>query len=112
MQGDVVVAYAGDDGNLYDQRRVNGAWEPASGHGVTGTIDISPAIIGLDAGPGEAMIAYVREADAQVMFTVRTNGAWSAPAPVPDALSNDPVALAERPGGGVVLAFRGTNSFV
>lgn len=112
VQGDVVIAYAGDNGNLYDQRRVNGAWESANGHGVDGTITLSPSIVGIDAGPHEAMIAYVRSSDTQVMYTVRTNGAWSAPAPVPDSFTNDPVALAATPAGGVALAFRGTNSML
>lgn len=111
VKGDIVVAYAGDNGNLYDQRRVNGAWEAANGHGVDGTISLSPSIAGIAAGPDEAMIAYVR-ADTQVMFTVRAAGAWSAPAPVPDAFTNDPVALAATPGGGVALAFRGTNGML
>ena len=75
------------------------------------TIDLSPSITGIDAGANEAMIAYVRT-DTQVMFTVRTNGTWSAPATVPNALTNDPVALAATPAGGVALAFRGTNSML
>lgn len=112
VKGDVVVAYTGDNGNLYDQRRVAGAWEGANGHGVDGTIQLSPTIIGIDAGPNEAMIAYVRKTDTQIMFTVRAAGAWSAPAPVPDAFTNDPVALAPLSGGGVALAFRGTNGLL
>lgn len=112
VNGDVLVAYAGDNGNLYDQRRANGVWDPAMGHGVDGTIQLSPSIIGITAGTKEAMIAYVRKTDTQVMFTVRAAGVWTAPAPVPDAFTNDVVALAPTPSGGAVLAFRGLNTML
>ncbi|MEZ4314940.1 MAG: hypothetical protein R3F14_43555 [Polyangiaceae bacterium] len=111
VSGDVRVAYAGDNGNLYDQRRVAGAWQPAVGHGVDGTIDLSPTLISLS-GASAAMIAYVRKSDTQVMYTVLTGASWSAPAPVPDVFTNDPVALTPTSAGGAVLAFRGTNSML
>lgn len=112
VQGDVLVAYAGDDNNLYDQARIGGVWQGASGHGVGGTLNLTPSIIELPAGGAEAMIVYVRKSDAQVMFTLRNGGAWSAPAAVPTALTNDPVALAATADGGALIAFRGLNTML
>jgi hypothetical protein len=33
LNGDVVIAYAGSNGDLYDQTRAAGAWQPAYAHG-------------------------------------------------------------------------------
>lgn len=109
--GDVVIAYAGDNNNLYDQTRSAGVWQPSVDHGVTGTVQLTPKIVAIPSGASDAMIAYVRKADAQVMFTLRAavNGAWSPPAPVPSAFTNDPVGLASTGTTGAMLAFRGTN---
>jgi hypothetical protein len=112
VDGEVVVVYAGNNGNLYDQKRVAGAWEGANGHGVDGTIDLTPTIIELPLGGSEALVCYVRKTDTQVMFTLRSAGIWTAPQPVPDVYTNAPVALASAFGDGAVLAFKGTNAML
>ncbi len=108
--GEVVVAYAGDNGNLYDQKRLAGVWQGANGHGVDGTVTLTPSIVAIPVGPTEALIAYVRSSDQQVMFTLRNGGVWTTPAAVQNALSTEPVALTSVGDNGAALAFRGLDS--
>jgi hypothetical protein len=62
-------------------------------------------------------MAYVQCGDVgcstgatQIMFMTRTGGAWSSPAAIVNCLTNERVALAPLPGGGAILAFRGTDT--
>ena len=104
---DTLVAFAGGNGDLYDQTRSGGSWLPASAHSLGNTVALTPAIIALTTGP-TLMIAYVRSTDAKILFTTRTGAVWTAPALIDaNSFTADPVALAALPGGEAVLAFRG-----
>lgn len=106
---DAVVAYAGNNHDLYDQTRTGGAWQAAVGHNLGDAVTLTPAIAALTAGP-DLMIAFVRTTDARIVYTTRSGATWSAPAPIDtNALSNDPVSLAALPGGEAVLVYRGQN---
>lgn len=104
-----VLTFVGDDGNLYDQSRVGGVWQAASGHGLSG-LDDTPAIVALDAG-ADLLVVFNRTSTA-VSFTTRSGAVWSTPADIPSALTQDPVSLAPLSGGRAALAFRGTNGKV
>ena len=88
--------------------RVGGAWQPRVDLAGGTSFNVTPSIIALGAGP-ELMETYVRS-DTQLMFLTRTGGAWSAAAPITGCLTGDRVALAPLPGGGAILAFRGTDT--
>jgi hypothetical protein len=109
LSADTIVAFAGQNGDLYDQTRTAGAWAAAHAHGLTGggTVSLSPAITTLTVG-GDLMIAYVRSSDSHILSTVRSAGIWSTPAPVDaNAFTGDPVSLATLSNGQVLLAYRG-----
>src|SRR5262249_28758121 len=106
LGNDVVVAFAGDNGDLYDQTRTGGAWQPAAGHGLGDVVSTTPALVPLTQGP-ELMLVYSRKTDSQLLWTTRTSGVWSAPVPIDAALSSDPPALTSVAAGGAALAFRG-----
>lgn len=106
---DAIVAFAGNDHDLYDQERSGGVWAAAHGHGLGDALLLTPALVIPTMGP-DRMIAYVRKSDARIVYTTRTGAVWSAPVPIDNnALSNDPVALVALPAGGAVLAYRGQN---
>jgi hypothetical protein len=107
LGADVVIANAGNNGDLYDQTRTGGAWMTANGHGLGSVVTLTPAIITPTAGP-ELMIAFVRKTDARIVYTTRTGGIWTAPAQIDvNALTNDPVSLVALPAGRAVAAYRG-----
>jgi hypothetical protein len=102
-----VVAFAGNDGNLYDQSRVAGAWMIANGRTPSVMVTLSPAIVALESGP-ELMIAFVQSTDSKIMFTTRTAGTWSAPAQLDaNGFTLQSVALTALAGGGAVITYRG-----
>lgn len=107
-----IIAFAGNDGDLYDQARVGGVWQSASGHGLGNVLSqpptIPPAIVALTSGP-DLMIVFA-EQDKQIRFTTHTSATgWSTPLAIANCLTGDPVALAPLPNGGAILAFRGTD---
>lgn len=114
--GDVILAHAGMDGKVYEQLRVAGEWQSATGHDVGGaSITVAPTIVGLSGGADDLMIVYVRAANSQIGWMTRQAGApggWSAGALITDALTQTSVAVAPLPNGGAVMAFRGLNSGV
>ena len=102
-----VIAFIGNDGDLYDQARMGGVWQPASAHGIAGqAAGITPAIVALTQGP-ELLIVYTDAAAHDLKFTTRSLGVWSAPAVIAGASSDDPVSLAPLEAGGAVLSYRG-----
>ncbi|MCK6550186.1 hypothetical protein L6R52_30405, partial [Myxococcota bacterium] len=112
LGADVVAAFPGGDGDLYDQRRSNGVWLDAHAHGLGSAITLAPSIVALTAG-SDLMIAFVRSTDARIVFTTRTGNTWSAPAPIDaNAFTNDPVALTALPGGDALLAYRGQDGML
>jgi hypothetical protein len=105
--GDPLIVYAGDDGDLYDRRRVSGSWQTPHGHGLSGVAG-TPAIVALPSHP-ELLAVFADAASGQVRWTARTSGVWSAPADIVGLASTDPPSLAQLPGGGAVLAVRGVD---
>lgn len=113
---DVILVHAGTDGKVYEQLRVAGEWQAATGHDVGGvSTTVAPTIIRLSGGSDDLMIVYVNASNSQIGWLARTAGApaaWSAGAAIADALTQTQVAAAPLPNGGAVIAFRGLNSGV
>jgi hypothetical protein len=110
LGGERVLAYAGGDGDLYDQRRVGGAWQAASAHAVGFTIQTSPALAALDGGAAaELLVVFVRTSDQQLFWSARAAGSWSAPTPIAGAFTTHTPSLAALAGGDALLAFRGAD---
>jgi hypothetical protein len=113
---DVILVHAGTDGKVYEQLRVAGEWQAATGHDVGGvSTTVAPTIIGLSGGSDDLMVVYVKASNSQIGWLTRTAGApatWSAGAVIADALTQTQVAAAPLPNGGAVIAFRGLNSGV
>ena len=107
---DVLALYAGSDGDLYDQVRTGGAWQPASGHGLGDVVALTPAVVTLDS--GAILAVYVDKTSSMLAYSVREADVWSEPIALADALSADPVALAALPSDRAIAAFRGTNGQV
>jgi hypothetical protein len=104
-----IIAFVGTNGDVYDQTRSNGVWQAANGHGVGGTGGaFTPAIVALTQG-AELLIVYIRLLDQAIMYTIRTGGTWSVPAPITNNFSNDQLALAPLAAGGAVLSYKGTD---
>jgi hypothetical protein len=102
---DVVIAHAGNDSNVYVQVRTAGVWQVATQ--LAANTSLPPAIVALPVGP-ELLVAFA-DSTGLLRFATRTQGAWTAPAAVPSALTNDPPSLAALPNGDVWLGFRGQN---
>ena len=98
--------------HLYNTDLVGGSW--LASHDIAPNPSIAanlrPAITAPTSGP-ELVVAYVQASPSQqILAAYRTNGAWSAPVAITSGLTTDPVALAPLAGGGVLLAYRGTDS--
>jgi hypothetical protein len=107
-----VVAFVGNDGNIYDQTRGACAWQAANAHGVAGhAASITPAIVALAHG-AELLLVYTDSAADDLMYTLRTAGTWSTPAPITGASSPYKVSLAPLTAGGAVLAWEGADSYL
>ncbi len=107
LGSDTIVAFAGTNGELYDQTRTGNMWSAASAHNLGGTVTLSPAMITPSTGPS-LMIVYVRNTDAKILFTTRTGNLWTMPALIDaNSFTADPVALTALPNGEAVVAFRG-----
>jgi hypothetical protein len=106
---DTIVAYAGNNGDLFDQTRTGGAWLAAVPHNLGNVVALTPAIITPTTGPA-LMVVYVRSTDSAILFTTRTGNVWTAPTVVDaGSFTADPVGLAALPSGEAILAFRGLN---
>lgn len=110
---DVVIAFAGSNQDLYDQRRTGGSWQPAIAHGLGSVVSLTPSIVTLKGGAADRMIVFVRVTDARILYTTESAGVWSAPVVIDtNALTSDRVSVAALPGGGAVLGYRGQNGKV
>ena len=106
---DMIVAFAGNNHDLFDQDRSGGVWGAAHAHGLGDALLLSPALVIPTAG-ADRMVVYVRQNDAKIVYTTRAANVWSVPALIDaNALTNDPVALIALPSGGALLAYRGQN---
>jgi len=104
-----VIAFVGADGVFYDQSRSGGAWSPATAHPFAGkAASVTPAIAALDAGP-ELVAVFVEAGANGLYWLARKAGTWTAPTPITGAASTESPSLAPLPGGGAILAYRGTD---
>jgi hypothetical protein len=106
----LVIAEAASDDGLYDQAWTgSGSWSVAqqiAGAHIDNTI--APRVASL-AGAGEDLVfAYAQPNDHAILFTTRTaaSGAWSQPASIANAQSDDAVSIAPLAQGGALLVFR------
>lgn len=105
---DTIVAFAGDNGELYDQTRTGGVWQGAHGHGLGNVVVVTPQITALNGGSVDLLVVFVNKSDSKLLFTTRSAGTWSASVLVDqNTFSADPISLVALPGGKAVLAFRG-----
>ena len=105
---DTIVAFAGDNGELYDQTRTGGVWQGAHGHSLGNVVTVTPQVIALNGGFADLLIVFVNKSDSKLLFTTRSAGIWSASVQVDqNTFSADPVGLVALPGGKAALAFRG-----
>jgi hypothetical protein len=105
---DTIIAFAGDNGELYDQTRTGGAWQGALGHSLGNVVALTPQITAMNGGASELLVVFVNKNDAKVLFTKRSAGAWSVPVPIDqNTFTTDPVCLVALPGGKAALALRG-----
>lgn len=108
LGSDVVFAFAGNNQDLYDQRRTAGVWQAANGHGLGSVVSLTPRIAPLTS-TRDLLVVFVRTSDQRIIFTTRAAGSWSAPAPIDtNALTNEPISVAGVSGGALV-AYRGQN---
>jgi hypothetical protein len=119
----LLVAQSGSNGVLYDQSWSGGTWGSASAHpDATVVTTISPAIVAMTAGAGDAgsadamiVTVYVDDAGSYFLqYTVHSANGWSAAADVYDmngmvAYTGFAPSLAALPGGRAVLAWVGSN---
>src|SRR5262249_15218319 len=114
LGADDVVAFAGNDGNIYDHTRHAGSWSSAHSHMLGNVTSLTPALAALDGAAADLMLAFVRGSDARILSTVRTSSTtstWSAPAVVDNlAFTNDPPSLIGLPGGDALLVYRGQDT--
>jgi hypothetical protein len=109
--GVLLFAHRGGSGpQLYAEEWSSGTW--TSGPVSTAQSDVvPPAVIALNGGAADAMVAFLRVTDFKVSFATRTSGTWSTPAILDTTIySSDPVALAPMSGGRALLVFRGSDN--
>jgi len=85
-------------------------WATRVDPGAGGNFAVPATIVPLSAGP-DVMMVYV-STTTQIFWLTRTAGAWTAPAPLTNGLTGNPVALAPLPSGGAILAIRGTDTLL
>jgi len=107
--GDPVVVFVGADGDLYDRKRAAGIWQPPHAHGIAGAVAaITPATVSLASGP-ELLVVFADATTHALEFTTFDGAVWSAPAPIPNAASDDLVSLSALPTSGAAIAYRATD---
>ena len=111
---DAVVAFTnGVQGanvnDTYVQRRTGAVWQNAALVATDSDFDRpSPRLTALAGGQG-LLLVYVQDPTGQIRFSRWNGAAWSAPASIIGAASAARPALAAIPGGGAMLAYRGTD---
>jgi hypothetical protein len=103
-----VIAFVGADGVFYDQSRSGGAWSLATPHPIAGkAATATPGIVALDSGPD--LVAVFASEGGSMQWLSRKGGVWTSPQAIEGAVSLDQPSLAPLPGGGALLAYRGTD---
>jgi hypothetical protein len=69
-----------------------------------------PAVAAPSTGPDLVAVFATQSSGGQLMWSSRTAGTWLSPAMITNALTNDAPVLTAIAGGGVLLAFRGTDA--
>jgi hypothetical protein len=106
---ELVLAFAGDNGGLFEQSRTLASWGTAAQHPNTALV-VTPALVALVAGP-ELMVVYPRTSDKKLVFATRQLGVWTDPVVLEaNSYSADPPSLAALSNGDAVLAFRGLDN--
>lgn len=105
-----LVAFAGDDGHLYATRRTSGSWSSPVQVSTTPAFEVAPTLIPM--GGSEVLLAAPRSTDAQVQWSLFSNGAWSSIQGITLALTTDRVAGVGLGGGAALIAFRGLDGGV
>ncbi len=113
---ELLVAEAGDDGNLY-AHSWSGSWGTVVPVGAPADKDVIPHVVALEgAASSDAMIVYVRRVvsggqDFKITSVVRsTGGTWGSPTPVNDtAYTTDGLSALALSSGRVLLAWRGVD---
>jgi hypothetical protein len=102
---------SGTTNHLYDSDLVSGAWQASTDVASNPSYGNTqrPAVVAPTSGP-ELVAVFIQQGSSQLVSASRTSGTWGAPANITNALTNVPVALAPLAGGGVLLAFQGTDS--
>jgi hypothetical protein len=108
VQEGPTAIFTGQNGDLFDQRRGSNAWNPAFAHGLGDVALGVPAASALPSA-GEMLVVFRWKANSSLRSTLLKGGSWGAPVEIPNALSDDPPALVPLPGGGALVAFRGTD---
>ncbi|HEY4117696.1 MAG TPA: hypothetical protein VGM56_07570 [Byssovorax sp.] len=107
---DDLLAYTGDDANVYTQVRTNGLWQTAQSHLTVGQAALfSPALVVL---PGSTnwLLVFVDGAHA-IEFAAHSSAGWTQPVVVAGALSSGTPALAALPSGDAELVYEGQDGF-
>lgn len=102
---------SGTVNHLYDSDLVSGAWLASQDLSIDPSYSPTqrPALVAPMSGP-ELLTVFIEEGGTQLLSATRTGGTWSVPAAITNALTSVPVALAPLAGGGVLLAFQGTDT--
>jgi hypothetical protein len=103
---DVIIAFAGNDHDVYDQVRTNGFWQAATKHNLGDVTSSTPAIVTMTSG-STLLIVFARTSDKKLLWTAKTGASWTAAQEIDMAFASDAPALLALPGGDALVAFRG-----
>lgn len=109
-----IVAYAGDDKDLYTHERNAMEEWPAVDHNAGISVAEVPAIVTYGGNPlRDVLIVVMRGVPMgnQLYWTARESGTWTTPAEITSAKSTEPVLLA-LPNGDAILTYRDDNKKV
>jgi hypothetical protein len=109
VAGDLVIAYGGQNGFLYDETWTDGAWAPDEEHTTAQIGTLSPAIAALSGGASDTLVVYANTTGT-LYATSRSAGAWSSPAVInANAFTNAAPSLVALSAGRALMAYLGTD---
>jgi hypothetical protein len=107
--GELVIAYGGQDGYLYDESWAGGAWVPDDEHTAAQIGSLSPAIAALNGGASDTLVVYAN-ASGTLYATTRSSGVWTTPAVInTNAFTNAAPSLVALAGGRAMMTYLGTD---
>jgi hypothetical protein len=105
----LAIAYAGEDGSLYDETWMTGTWQPDTEHPMTDVGALAPAIVALNGGSSDTLVVYA-DPGGTLYSTSRSSGAWSDPAVIDaTAFTHASPSLVALSGGRAMMTYLGTN---